>query len=154
MKKYHYKEQDLQIRCVKWFRVTYPAFAFLMFHPKNEEAGGRERAVRAKKEGVQAGVADLMFMIPTQDYFALAIELKDKDGRMSPQQKIFKRYFEAAGGKYVTVRTFDDFVNEVTKHMDDVTPITWGAVKDVYKAVDEERTAEAKRQLEALIHKQ
>lgn len=150
----HYREQDLQIRCVKWFRITYPAFARLMFHPKNEEAGGRTRASIAKAEGVQAGVADLMFMIPTQDYFALAIEMKDKNGRMGPQQKIFKRFFEAAGGKYVTVRSFEDFVEEVTKHMDDVTPITWGNVSAAYKAVEEERIAEAKRELEKLIHKQ
>ncbi len=148
-----YKEQDLQIRCVRWFRVTYPAFAFLMFHPKNEEAGGRERAVRAKKEGVQAGVSDLIFLIPSQDFFALAIELKDKNGRMRPAQKTFKRYFEAAGGKYATIRTFDDFVSEVTKYMDDVTPIAWGAVRAVHKNIEEERLDEARRELQKLVGK-
>lgn len=148
-----YKEQNLQIRCVHWFRITYPEFAYLMFHPKNEEAGGRERAIRAKKEGVQAGVADLMFMIPTQDYIGLAIEMKDKKGRMRPQQKIFKRYFEAAGGKYVVVRTYEDFVSEVGKHMEDVTPIVWGDVHGVYQAIEEERLAEAKRELQILIKK-
>lgn len=151
----HYREQDLQIRCVRYFRVTYPEFAYLMFHPKNEEAGGRERAVRAKKEGVQAGVADLMFMIPTQDYIGLAIEMKDKkSGRMRPQQKIFKRFFEAAGGKYVVIRSFEDFVSEVDKHMDDVTPIVWGDVHGVYQAIEEDNKAEAKHQLEKLINKQ
>ena len=154
MTKIHYREQDLQIRCVKWFRVTYPQFAYLMFHPKNEEAGGRNRAVRAKKEGVQAGVSDLVFLIHTQDYFALAIELKDKKGRMRPAQKTFKRYFEAAGGKYVTIRSFDDFVAEVTKYMDDVTPIIFGAVNAVHNAIEAEINEEARREMERILNKQ
>ena len=87
MVKIHYREQDLQIRVVKWFRVTYPAFAKLMFHPKNEEASGRVRGAIAKAEGVTAGVADLMFLIPTQDYIGLAIELKSKNGTMRKQEK-------------------------------------------------------------------
>lgn len=148
-----YKEQDLQIRCVRWFRVTYPAFAFLMFHPKNEEAGGRERAVRAKKEGVQAGVADLMLIVPSQDYHGMCIEMKTKTGRQRPQQKIFQRYCEAAGFRYAIIRMFDDFVSEVTRYMDDVTPIAWGAITTVHKSIEEECLAEARRELQKLVGK-
>lgn len=150
-----YREQDLQIRCVKWFRITYPAFAFLMFHPKNEEAGGRLRATIAKAEGVQAGVADLMLLVPTQDYAYLAIEMKDKKtGRVGKNQKLFKRYVEAAGGKYIIIKSFDDFVSEVTKYMDDITPILWGNVNAVYKAIETEQLAEAKREMKKLLNKQ
>lgn len=150
-----YREQDLQIRCVKWFRITYPAFAHLMFHPKNEEAGGRVRAAIAKAEGVQAGVADLMLMVPTQEHSYLAIEMKDKKtGRVGKNQKLFKRYAEAAGGKYIIIKSFDDFVSEVTKYMDDITPILWGNVNAVYKAIEAEQLAEAKREMKKLLNKQ
>lgn len=154
MAKIHHRESDLQIRCVKWFRITYPAFAFLLEHPHNEGNGfNRMQQVIANAEGVTKGVADLILHIPTQDFFSLAIEMKTDKGKQSKEQKIFQRYFEAAGGKYVIVRSFDDFVDLVTKHMDDVTPITWGDVNAVYKAIDAERQAEAKRELEKLLNK-
>ena len=108
MKKLHYREQDLQIRCVKYFRIQYPAFARLLFHPKNEEAGGRERAAIAKAEGVQAGVADLLLHVQSRYEYrdtqgiltnvsvnGLAVEMKTKTGRQSESQRTWQRYFEA-----------------------------------------------------------
>ena len=29
-------EGQLQIACVRWFRLQYPAYASLLFHPKND----------------------------------------------------------------------------------------------------------------------
>lgn len=168
-----HKEQDLQIRCVHWFRITYPAFACLMFHPKNEEAGGRARAAIAKAEGVQAGVADLILQVPawtgklhdcgadkagnrlltTSTYSALAIELKTKTGRQSEKQKQWQRYFEAVGGRYVVVRTFEEFQASVRAHMCAVFQDTYDKAEAVYKKIEEERLAEAKRELQKLIKK-
>jgi hypothetical protein len=151
---YHHKESDLQIRCVKWFRVTYPAFAFLLEHPHNEgNAFNRQQQIIANREGVTKGVADLLLHIPTQDYFSLAIEMKTEKGRQSPEQKIFQRYFEAAGGKYVVVRTFEGFCDFVTRYMDDITPVTWGAINAVYKAIDKEQQDEANKQLQKILKK-
>ena len=155
MARIHYREQDLQIRCVKWFRITYPAFASLMFHPKNEEAGGRTRAAIAKAEGVQAGVADLILLVPSQYHHALAIEMKDKKtGRKSKSQKLWERYFTAASGKYVTIKTFEDFRDEVTKYMDSVDYIVHGGVEDLHEDIEQEMKAEAKRELAKLLDKQ
>ena len=153
MTKIHYKEQNLQIRCVRWFRISHPAFACLIYHPKNEEAGGRVRAAIAKAEGVQAGVADLILQVPSQDHHALAIEMKTKTGRQSPAQKIFQRYFEAAGGKYVIIRSFEDFQIVVTEYFDGVESITRRAVENVDNDIRDERTAEARRQLQRMLNK-
>lgn len=165
MTKIHYKEQDTQIRCVKYFRVSYPHLAHLLFHPKNEEAGGRARAAIAKAEGVQAGVADLMLpvfsaYIEKTDrgaikhyYYGLAIELKSKKGRQSEQQKIFQRYFEAVGGKYVVVRTYEDFCKEVDEYVLGIPSLFIAKAKQTWCDIDKERTAEAKRELEKLINK-
>ena len=156
MAKIHHKESDLQIRFVKWFRVTYPDFAYLMFHPHNEgNAFTRQQQIIANREGVTKGVSDLVFLIPTQDYHFLTIELKNgTKGSQSKEQKIFQRYVEAIGGKYVVARTFEGAVDFVTRYMDDVTPVDWGAVGAVSKAIEQERTAEAQRHLQKLINKQ
>lgn len=164
MTKIHYKEQDTQIRCVKYFRVTYPHLAHLLFHPKNEEAGGRARAAIAKAEGVQAGVADLMLPVISEYieetdrrlkhyYYGLAIELKSKKGRQSEQQKIFQRYFEAIGGKYVVIRTYEDFCKEVDEYVLGIPSLFISRAKQTWCDIDKERTAEAKRELEKLINK-
>ena len=156
MAKIHHKESDLQIRFVKWFRVTYPDFAYLMFHPHNEgNAFTRQQQIIANREGVTKGVSDLVFLIPTQDYHFLTIELKNgTKGSQSKEQKMFQRYVEAIGGKYFVARTFEGAVDFVTRYMDDVTPVDWGAVGAVSKAIEQERTAEAQRHLQKLINKQ
>lgn len=168
MAKLHFKEQDLQIRCVKYFRCKYPELARLLEHPKNEVASGnRTEGAIAKAEGVQAGVADLILHVPSEVHIingeqqeelsifhSLAIEMKTKTGRQSPEQKLFQRYFEAAGSKYIVVRTFDDFCHEVDMY---VMGIPWNihrALLDLYKQIDKERTEAARAELQRIINKQ
>lgn len=165
MTKRHYKEQDTQIRCVKYFRVSYPHLAHLLFHPKNEETRGRARAAIAKAEGVQAGVADLMLPVisayieetdggPVKHYhYGLAIEMKTKKGRQSEQQKIFQRYFEAIGGKYVVIRTYEDFCKEIDEYVLGIPSLFIARANQTWCDIDKERTAEAKRELQKLINK-
>lgn len=170
MTKYHHKESDLQIRCVKYFRVKYPAFARLLEHPKNEGSGhsARDRASQAiaKAEGVQAGVADLIFHCPSymtsvdgvpQEepafFFSLAIEMKDKNGRQSPEQKLFQRYFEAAGGRYLIIRSFESFCKDVDEYMAGIPFIVKCNVETLHKQIDQERTAAAREELQRIIHK-
>lgn len=171
MTKYHHKESDLQIRCVKWFRITYPAFARLLEHPKNEGCGhsahDRRRQAVAKAEGVQAGVADLLLHLPSlihnlhgtiqeEPFLAhsLALEMKEKTGRQSTDQKIFQRFFEAAGGVYEVVRTFEDFQQVVGSWMKGVPCDIRIAVQDVYHEVEKERLAAARQELQRIINKQ
>lgn len=55
-------EGQLQIACVRWFRLQYPAYASLLFHPKNEADGatsGKKIAINAAA-GVVPGVPDLI----------------------------------------------------------------------------------------------
>lgn len=165
MTKRHYKEQDIQIRCVRYFRVSYPHLAHLLFHPKNEETRGRARAAIAKAEGVQAGVADLMLPVISETnhtdkcgarrmyYLGLAIELKTKKGRQSEQQKIFQRYFEAVGGKYEVIRTYEDFCKVIDEYVYHIPQVIIDEVKKTWHDIDKERTADAKRELEKLINK-
>ena len=167
MAKYHHRESDLQIRCVKWFRISHPELAYLLYHPHNEgNAFNRRQQTIANAEGVKAGVADLILQLPavardlssefetTQHYNALAIEMKTEKGRQSDEQQYFQRYFEAAGGKYIIVRSFETFQMEINAYLKDVPLAVTNRIKDTWSDIDAERQAEAKRQLEKLINKQ
>ena len=165
-----HKESDLQIRCVRWFRITYPAFARLLEHPKNEGHDNsyedRRRTSIAKKEGVVAGVADLLLHVPSVThmykgeiqeeaftYHSLAIEMKTKTGRQSPEQKLFQRYFEAACGLYIIVRSFDDFVAQVSDYMSHIPSVVRCDIEDLHSEIERERTEAARAELNRIINK-
>lgn len=62
------REGQLQIACVRWFRLQYPAFSTLFFHPKNEaESYGKKIAINAAA-GVVPGVPDLILALPSIRY--------------------------------------------------------------------------------------
>lgn len=138
-KRYQHKESELQIQCVRWFAYEYPHLRMLLYHPKNEgTANGRVRGAIAKAEGVVAGVADLILQAPSTDGFScLAIEMKTPAGRQSQEQKLFERYITAANGKYVIVRTFDDFKSIVMEYVNSIG-------KEVISALRELRIAQSK----------
>lgn len=125
------REGQLQIACVKWFRMQYPAFATLLFHPKNEaESYGKKIAINAAA-GVVPGVPDLILALPSareEDigdlsphkayYHALGIELKyGHTNQQSAKQKEFQAYWEAAGYKYVLCRSLEEVMQQVTTYM-------------------------------------
>lgn len=113
------REGQLQIACVRWFRLQYPAFSTLLFHPKNEADGatsGKKLAINAAS-GVVPGVPDLILALPSMKdgktgiiyenpevYFGLGIELKyGKTNNQSANQKRFQGYWQCAGYKYASV---------------------------------------------------
>lgn len=121
------REGGLQIQCVTWFRYQYKAFSKLLIHPRNEagKPSSRKVAIDAAA-GVVPGVPDLMLLLPSQEivtdepnvYFGLGIELKyGKTNNQSPAQKEYQRYMEAAGYKYVVVRSLEEFQKVVTGYM-------------------------------------
>lgn len=167
---YHHRESKEQIRCVAWFRREYPEFARLLEHPRNEGTSNdrtdRQRQAIAKAEGVQAGAADLFIHFPSvchvwkgeiqEEPFmvcCLAIEMKTKTGRQSPEQKIFQRYFEAGGGQYEIVRSYEDFQRVVKDYMAGVPKYIRDAVKEVYNEIEAETLASAKAELKRIISK-
>ena len=121
----NHQESKLQQQCVAWFRAQYPQYAMLLIHPINEGSGhsqtDRRRQGIHKAEGAVAGVPDLILFMPSdynlrvlsvnidRPYMGLAIEMKTKTGRQSQSQKDFQKMFEAAGYKYVIVRSLDEF---------------------------------------------
>ena len=112
-------ESQLQRQCVAWFRLQYPKHAKLLFAVPN--GGGRSRVEAAimKAEGVTAGVADLILLVPRKGYGCLCLEMKTKSvsSRQSPAQKIWQRAVEEAGNVYAVVRTLEDFQDIVNDYL-------------------------------------
>lgn len=113
------EESKLQKACVKWFRMQYPAYKMLLFHVPN---GGYRTATTArnmKLEGVVAGVADLILLVPSNEYHGLCIEMKTSKGRQSPKQRVFESAVSRMGYEYQIIRSLEDFMKLVTLWIND-----------------------------------
>jgi hypothetical protein len=110
-------ESNLQMTCVRWFRLQYPEMAGLLFAVPNGSKRGKVTAAILKAEGALAGVSDLLFLMPAGTCPYLCIEMKTKTGRQSPAQKEFQNNVEAVGARYALVRSFDEFVSLIRNYV-------------------------------------
>ena len=126
-----HQESNIQIACVNWFKMQYREIESHFFaipnggsRPKKmvkTKTGFKWTSVEAsimKKEGVKAGVADLLLLYPNKEFSFLAIEMKTKTGTQNPNQKEWQKSVEKLGvGKYVICRSFDDFEKEIKNYL-------------------------------------
>lgn len=128
----NHEEQKLQMQCVSWFRAQYPQYAMLLTHPINEggRSTGRIGGIH-KAEGTQAGVPDLLFFMSAEyrklmpsnrieliiPYNGLGVEFKTLKGKQSQEQKDFQKIFEAAGYKYIVIRSFEEFKDKINDYI-------------------------------------
>lgn len=116
-------EENLQAACVKWFRIQYPQYNGLLFHVPNGGRRNLKEATRLKAEGVVAGVADLILLVPRIEegcksmWHALCIEMKKKGGYQSPEQKDWQKKVEGHGYKYAVCRSLDEFIDTVEAYL-------------------------------------
>lgn len=102
------EEHNIQVAIVQYLRLR----GFEVFAIPN---GGRRDAVtgaKLKAEGVSAGVADLIILLPIGN--VLFVEVKTAKGRQSPEQKAFQERVESLGFNYVIWRSVEDaekFIN-------------------------------------------
>lgn len=110
-------EHRIQCACVRWFAYQYQQYEGLLFSVPN--GGHRDKVTGAmmKAEGVVAGVADLILLVPSKGYHALCIEMKTEKGRQSPEQKAWQKKAEAHGYKYAVCRSLDDFMETVNTYL-------------------------------------
>lgn len=112
------EEHRIQVSCVRWFRMAHPQLAPRLFAVPN---GGRRDGItgaRLKEEGVLAGVADLILLVPNAKYHALLIEMKTPKGRQSESQRAWQR--AVAGNDdylYVVCRSLDEFIRDVETYL-------------------------------------
>ena len=100
-----HQESTLQTSCVRWFRSQYPHLIIYAV-PTGGSRNVRE-AQRLKSEGVLAGVADLVVMLPQGK--SIYIEMKVKGNRQTDNQKEFQNKAIALGHTYAVCYSFEEF---------------------------------------------
>jgi hypothetical protein len=82
--------------------------------------GGYRSAAEASimnGEGVTAGVADTLLLVPRKEHHGMCIEFKVGKNDLTPHQQEFKKQMEKYGYKYVVCRSFDEFEREVNYYL-------------------------------------
>ena len=111
------EEHNLQVACVKWFRLQYPKLSLALFSVPNGGSRNKKEAVSLKAEGVTAGVSDLILAIPNKQNAGVFIEMKKPSGVVSTEQTDFLNLMQSLGYKTEIVRTFDKFVEVVATQL-------------------------------------
>ena len=99
------KESILQTACVKWFRLQYPDL--IIYAVPNGGSRNVREAQRLKAEGVLAGVADLVVMLPQGK--SIYIEMKVKWNKQTDNQKEFQKKAIELGHTYAVCYSFEEF---------------------------------------------
>ena len=163
------RESGLQIQCVRWFQLQYPAFSRLLYHAKNESASASRRVAIEAAAGVVPGVPDLILALPAKpasphaievngviyqtviQYTSLGIELKyGKTNNQSTAQREFQAFYEAAGNKYLVIRSLDEFITAVNDYMAHVPEEILAKVRKVYHS--DANTDANKKRLQSIIN--
>ena len=100
-----HQESTLQAACVRWFRYQYSNL--VIYAVPNGGSRNVREAQRLKAEGVLAGVADLVVLLPQGK--SLYIEMKVKGNRQTNNQKDFQKKAIALGHNYAVCYTFEEF---------------------------------------------
>lgn len=102
-----HEEDALQMAVMEYLEF-FPVFAF---HPKNSGWKSIQTAVRDKKLGIKAGVADIVIMWKGSNIGF--IELKTEKGKLSDSQKEFRDTCESFSFQYAVCRSVLDVANTI-----------------------------------------
>ena len=101
------KEHDLQVTCVKWFRLQYPKLSKLLFAVPNGTNKSPYMRGYFKAEGLTAGVPDLLFLYHSRLF---AIEMKIPGSYLNANQKeLHPIWNDHLATEVYVVRTFEEF---------------------------------------------
>ena len=89
----------------------------LLFAVPNGGSRHKIEAANMKRQGVKAGVADVILQIPKKGFASLCLEFKTKTGRQSKEQREYQRQVEMAGSKYVVVRSVEEAIGEMRMYL-------------------------------------
>lgn len=110
-------EDDEHIAFVDWFELAHPTIDLIHIPNGELRDSNRQRAMirgrKLKRMGVKKGVWDLLF----PDIF-LWVEMKrQKGGRLTPEQKLFRERREAAGYKCLVANGWLDGMAKIKEYL-------------------------------------
>lgn len=115
-------ESDMQIACIKWFRLQYPRYSKMLFAIPNGGTRIPKEAARMKSEGVLSGVPDLMLAVPSHGYVGAFIELKVKPNKPSREQLEWMEQVSNHGYATHVIYGINEFVEWVNYYLSELTP--------------------------------
>lgn len=112
------EEHRIQRACVRWFNLKHRKLKGRLFAVPNGGKRDARTAAKLKEEGVVAGVADLILLVPNRFYGALLIEMKTAKGKQSKSQIDWEQIITSKGEyKYVVCHSIDNFIKEVDDYL-------------------------------------
>ena len=117
-----HEEDRLQITCRVWFDLQHKDLSILLHHSPNEGLLVKRASDGAKRKamGVRAGFPGFIFLKSNRFYPYLAIELKTQKGKQSEHQRAYQKAIEVNGGKYVVVRSLEEFMSEINEYLKNI----------------------------------
>lgn len=113
-----HQEADIQAEFINKIKILFPKIPDkLIFAVPNGGTRDPKEAINLKRQGVKAGVSDLILLVPRNGYGSLCIEFKTATGKQSEHQKEFQQQAEAAGNKYVIARSVMDAIEAVKEYL-------------------------------------
>lgn len=112
-----HKESELQRKCFQYFHIAHPKMARLFFAVPNGGYRNQREAAIMKAEGVTAGVADALLLVPRGDFHGLCIEFKTETGRQSEYQKKWQADAETQGYRYEIIKNLDTFIALIENYL-------------------------------------
>lgn len=105
-------EAKIQEAIIYWWDYNYPKEKQRLFHINNNASGyiTKRKGAQLKRQGVRAGVSDLILIWKDRVYF---IELKTPKGRQTETQKSFQSICLNYGHNYVIIRSLDQFIDMI-----------------------------------------
>lgn len=119
-------EYAIQKSVVGWWNLQCKVYGlprFALFSVPNGSflAGDATQAAirnqRLQATGMRKGTPDLLLMVAKQGYHALAIELKNANGRISPDQHEFHHYLRANGYWVEVPRSSEMAIAAITNYL-------------------------------------
>lgn len=89
----------------------------LLFHVPNGGARSKSEAGRMKRQGVKAGVPDLMLPVARGGYHGLFVELKAEKGSLTAEQKEWIRSLQEQGYAATVCKGLDEAIWTITNYM-------------------------------------
>lgn len=118
-----HKERDLQIRCANLL----DRHKALWCHVPNSLFSNHISAGWHKRQGMKAGVPDILIFEPTKTYHGLAIELKVGKNKPTERQQEWLDDLKARGWRTEVVYNLRDFAGIVSQYLN--ITITWASSK-------------------------
>ena len=110
-------EDELQIRCLHWFRYAHPQLSPFLHHSPNGGKRNAREAARFKQMGTSPGFPDLFLALPSAGFHGLFLELKSPRGYLTTHQTAWQAHLLRCGYKHHVIRSLEEFQNAINGYL-------------------------------------